>query len=171
MEQHCWRVEIEVTNLSSSEVIVDWNRDESAFQIGGRWENLGIAALMPYLGPSESRTFSVYVPQQAQACRLLMHYEHGPLWSKADQFLKDHGLYVPDRFFILGMKANKKLPGHFRCLDIEVKIPSASRALDEPEVPHNQTLETNRRHAIPLEVEREFGCAVYASSRLSGGGR
>jgi len=35
----------------------------------------------------------------------------------------------------------------------------------------NQTLETNRRHAIPLDAGWAFGCAVYASSCLSGGGR
>ena len=144
MEQHCWRVEIEVTNLSPSEIIVDWNRDESAFQIGGRWENLGTGALMPYLGPSESRTFSVYVPERAQACRLLMHYEQGPFWSKADQFLKDHGTYVPDKLFARGMKLNQKLPGHYRRLNIEVKIPTASSRLDETKAPRNHALQRLR---------------------------
>lgn len=94
---------------------------------------------MPYLGPSEARTFPVMIPQRAEACRVLMFYEHGPFWSKADQFFKDHGIYVPDKFFIPGMQLNKKLPGHFRCLDIEVMIPATSRKLDETEVPHNES--------------------------------
>jgi hypothetical protein len=122
MEAHCWCVKVEVTNLTPSEVIVDWNRDETAFEVAGQWESLGIAALMPHLGPHESRTFPLVIPQRAQACRLRMYYENGPLWSKADRFLRDHGIYVPDKFFIPGMKLNKKLPGHFRCLDIGVKI-------------------------------------------------
>jgi len=71
---------------------VDWNRDKSAFKMGDRWEDLGIGALMPYLPPNESRTFPVYVPQQAQACRLLMHYERSPLWSSVDGFLKGHNI-------------------------------------------------------------------------------
>ena len=121
--QDCWEVEIEVTNLTSDEVIVDWNRDRSAFQIGGRWEDLGIGALMPYLPPNESRTFPVYVPHQSQACRVLMHYEHGPLWSTVDDYFKSHNIYLSDGVMIPAMKFNKKLPGHFKELDIEVKLP------------------------------------------------
>jgi|SRR5882672_8161267 len=127
MEQQCCRVEIEVSNITPSEVIVDWNRDETSFQIAGRWENLGISALMPYLGPNESRAFPVYVPRQAQACRLLMHYEHGPLWSRADQFLQKHNINLPLNLFTLGMNLDKKLPGHYKRLSIEVEIPSAGK--------------------------------------------
>jgi hypothetical protein len=52
-----------------------------------------------------------------------MHYENGPLWSRVDQYLKNHGTYAPDKFFNPAIKLNKKLPGHFRRLNIEVKIP------------------------------------------------
>jgi len=77
MEPDCWRVDIEVTNQTSREVVVDWNRDETAFQADGRWDSLGISALMTYLGPSESRTFPLYLPKQAEAYRYLMYYKLG----------------------------------------------------------------------------------------------
>lgn len=121
--QDCWEVQIEVSNLTSDEVIVDWNRDRSAFQVSGRWEDLHIAALMPYLPPNGSRTFPVDVPQSSQACRLVMYYEHGPLWSTIDDYLRDHNVYLPDEVVIPAMKFNKRLPGHFKRLDIEVKLP------------------------------------------------
>jgi hypothetical protein len=144
--QECWEVQIEISNLTSDEVIVDWNRDQSAFQVGGHWEDLHIGALMPYLPPNESRTFPVDVPQNSQACRLQMYYEHGPLWSTIDGYFKDHDIYLSDGVVIPAMKVNKRLPGHFKRLDIEVKLPpntaleptgvgavsSASRSTSQP---------------------------------------
>jgi hypothetical protein len=141
MEEHCWCAYIEVTNLSSSEVIVDWNRDKSAFQVDGKWEDLGIAALMTYLGPNEAAQFQLTVPQRAQACRLLMHYERGPLWARADEFFKRRGVNVPDKYFIPAMTLNRKLPGHFRCLDIEVKLPARTSKIGETKGPHNFALQ------------------------------
>jgi hypothetical protein len=138
--QDCWCADIEVTNLTSSEVIVDWNQDKSAFQIDGHWEDLGIGALMPYLGPHEAATVPLIVPRRAQACRLLMHYEHGPLWSRADEFLKGRGVYLSDNYFIPAMRFNKKLPGHFRRLDIEVKLPARTSKAGETKGPHNFSL-------------------------------
>ena len=73
----CWRVDFEVTNSTGREVIVDWHRDESAFMVHGRWESLGISALMPYLEPHSSRTFSLYAPHEAEACRFSMYYKLG----------------------------------------------------------------------------------------------
>ena len=73
----CWRVDFEVSNTTGKQMIVDWNRDESAYLIDGRWEPLGISALMPYLEPHSSRTFPLFVPHQAQACRIVMHYKLG----------------------------------------------------------------------------------------------
>jgi hypothetical protein len=140
MEEHCWCAYIEVTNLTSSEIIVDWNRDKSAFQVDGKWEDLGIAALMTHLGPNEAAQFRLIVPQRAKAGRLLMHYEHGPLWSKADEFFKGRGVYVSDKYFIPAMQLNKKLPGHFRRLEIEVKLPGMTSKVDETEGPHNFSL-------------------------------
>jgi hypothetical protein len=161
--QECWRVDIEVSNTTSDEVIVDWNRDKSAFKMGDRWENLGIAALMPYLPPNESRTFPVYVPQQAQACRLLMHYERGPLWSSVDGFLKGRNIYLSDRLFSVGMKWNRKFPGHFKQLEIEVTLPP------------NQGAAANRRPAgqsdgsdnlsATLAADRAFPAAVAELDR------
>ena len=124
-EPHCWGAQVVVSNLTSSEVVVDWNRDETAFQIDGHWESLGISALMPYLGPNEARTVPLIFPQRAEACRFLMHYEHGPFMSKADQFLKRHRIYVPDKLFTLAMR----LTGHYKRLLIEVKVPAATRKL------------------------------------------
>jgi hypothetical protein len=135
--QECWRVDIEASNMTASEVIVDWHRDKTAFQIAGKWEDLGIEALMPYLEPNESRTFPVYVPQQAQACRLLMHYEHGPLWARADEFFRGRGVYLPDKYFMPAMMCNKRLPGHFRRLDIEVKLPARTSKAGETKGTHN----------------------------------
>src|SRR4051812_39858957 len=94
MEPHCWRVQIEVTNVTSSEVIVDWNRDKTAFQVAGQWEDLGLAAMMPSLGPNASRTFTLTMPHRAQACRIRMYYESSPLWSRVDEYLKNHGTYA-----------------------------------------------------------------------------
>jgi hypothetical protein len=121
--QDCWCVDIEVSNTTPDEVIVDWNRDKSAFQVGGQWQDLGIGALMPYLGPNESKTFPVYVPQQAQGLRLSMYYEQGPLWSTVDDFFRGHNINLPDALFIPAMNFNKRLPGHFKKLIIEVKLP------------------------------------------------
>jgi hypothetical protein len=120
--------------------MVDWNRDKSAFQIDGHWEDLGIAAMMPHLGPNEARTLRLIVPRRAQACRLLMHYEHDPLWSRTDEFFKGRGIYLPDKLFIPAIEFNKKLPGHFRRLDIEVKLPTETSETGEAEGPHNFTL-------------------------------
>ncbi len=127
MEPHCWSAQVVVSNLSSSEVIVDWRRDKTAFQVDGRWESLGIAALMPSLGPNESRTVSLIFPQRAQACRFLMHYELGPSWerwSRVDQFLKNHGLrMLPDKLL--------HISPHYRRLLIEVRVPDETRKLHE----------------------------------------
>ena len=127
MEPHCWGARVVVSNLSSSEVIVDWRRDETAFQVDGRWESLGISALMPSLGPNESRTVSLIFPQRAQACRFLMHYELGPSWerwSRVDQFLKKHGLsMLPDKLL--------HISPHYRRLLIEVRVPDETRKLHE----------------------------------------
>ena len=131
MEEHCWCAYVEVTNLTSGEIIVDWNRDKSEFQVDGHWEDLGIAALMPQLGPNEARTLRLIVPQRAQACRFLMHYEHNPLWSRADEFFKGRGVYVSDRYFIPAMNFNKNLPSHFRRLEIEVKLPASNSKVTE----------------------------------------
>lgn len=73
----CWRVDFEVCNRTEREMVVDWNRDESAFLVDGRWESLGISALMPYLAPRSTRTFSLYAPHRAQACRITMRYKLG----------------------------------------------------------------------------------------------
>jgi len=127
MEPHCWGAQVVVSNLSSSEVIVDWRRDETAFQVDGRWESLGISALLPQLGPNEARTVSLIFPQRAQACRFLMHYELGPSWerwTRFDQFLKNRGLRnMPDKLL-------QKSP-HYRRLLIEVRVPAETRKLDE----------------------------------------
>jgi hypothetical protein len=42
-------------------------------------------------------------------------------------------------------------------------------SVSEAETP-NQTLATNRRHAIPLEAGRKFERALYAQACVSGGG-
>jgi hypothetical protein len=144
MEPRCWRVEIEVTNLTSSEVIVDWNRDKTAFQVAGEWEDLGLAAMMPYLGPNASRTFSLTIPQRARACRIQMYYENGPIWSRVDKYLKNHGIYAPDKLFIPVMKLNKKMPGHFRRLDIEVTIPPNISGVAEIREVHNSCVQATK---------------------------
>jgi hypothetical protein len=130
-------VEIEVTNITPNEAIVDWHRDQATFQIAGRWDNLGISALMPYLGPNESRTFPLYVPRQAQACRLLMYYEHGPFWSRIDQFLQSHNTILPLNLLTLLMNFEQKIPGHYQQLVIEVKLP----AIDKANLPLGQLLQ------------------------------
>jgi hypothetical protein len=121
--QDCRRVDIEVTNITPDEVIVDWNRDKSSFQIDGRWRDLEVAALMPYLGPNESKSFPVYVPERAQRLRLSMYYEQGPLWSTTDEILRDHNINLPDFLLIPAMNMNKKLPGHFKKLVVDVELP------------------------------------------------
>ena len=127
MEPHCWEVVVVVSNLTSSEVVVDWHRDETAFQIDGQWEILGITALMPYLGPNEARGVGLIFPQRAQACRFLMHYELGPSWerwSRVDQFLKNHGLrMLPDKLL--------QISPHYRRLLIEVRVPDETRKRHE----------------------------------------
>ena len=127
MEPHCWGAQVVVSNLSSSEVIVDWRRDETAFQVDGQWESLGISALLTHLGPNEARTVPLVFPQRAQACRFLMHYELGPSWerwTRVDQFLKNHGLrMLPDKLL-------QKSP-HYRRLLIEVRVPAKTRKLYE----------------------------------------
>jgi hypothetical protein len=140
MESNCWRVDIEVTNLTSSEIIVDWNRDETAFKVAGRWENLSIGALMPHLDPTESQSFSIVIPRRAQACRLQMYYERGPLWYETDGFLRDHGIFVPDAIIIPCMKLNKKLPGHFKRLNIEVEMPTTTSEVDQANT-HNHWIQ------------------------------
>lgn len=127
IEPHCWCAQVVVSNRSSSEVIVDWRRDETAFQVDGQWEGLGISALMPSLGPNEVRTVSLIFPQRAQACRFLLHYELGPSWerwSRVDQFLKNHGLrMLPDKLL--------HISPHYRRLLIEVRVPDETRKLHE----------------------------------------
>jgi hypothetical protein len=127
MEPHCWGAQVVVSNLSSSEVIVDWRRDETAFQVDGQWESLGISALLTHLDPNEARTVSLIFPQRAQACRFLMHYELGPSWerwSRVDQFLKNHGLrMLPDKLL--------QISPHYRRLLIEVRVPDETRKRHE----------------------------------------
>ncbi len=144
-----------MSNITPDEVIVDWNRDKSSFQIDGRWRDLDVAALMPYLGPNESKTFPVYVPVQAQGLRLSMYYEQGPLWSTADEFLRSHNVNLPDSLFIPVMKLNKKLPGHFRELVIEVKLPP-SPAPKSPLMNHEQAVATH-----PAATFRADGQSQY----------
>ena len=138
--EDCWCADIEVTNLTSSLIIVDWIRDKSAFQVDGRWEDLGIGALMPTMRDYEATVFQLIVPRRAQACRLLIHYEHGPLWRTADDFLKVRGVMIWDNFLIPAMTLNLKLPGHFRRLDIEVKLPASSSKAGEANGPHKFSL-------------------------------
>jgi hypothetical protein len=47
----------------------------------------------------------------------------------------------------------------------------AVRRLREEKMTPNQTLETNRRPASPLDAGHQFGRAVYAQACISGGGR
>jgi hypothetical protein len=157
MEPHCWSVEIEVINLTSGEVIVDWNRDKTAFQVAGRWEDLGLSAMMPYLGPNASRTFSLAIPQRAQACRIRMYYENGPLWSTVDQYLKNHGICAPDKLFIPAMKLNQKLPGHFRRLDIQVQIPPKIFGFGEIRMAHNPCVQTTPDCALLFALAQVSG--------------
>jgi hypothetical protein len=88
------------------------------------------------LGPNESRTLSLWIPQRAHPFRLLMYYEHGPLWSKVDQFFKDHGINVPVKLLTLGWKVEERLPGHYKRLTIEVDIPPPTRKFDENNAAH-----------------------------------
>lgn len=125
LEPECWNVEVEVSNNVPDEVIVDWNRDQSAFKIEGQWQDLGTSALMPYVGPNDVKTFPIDIPRRAQACRVQMYYETGPLWSTIDTWLKDHEIYLPDAIMVPLMKLNKGMPGHFRRLTIEVELPRA----------------------------------------------
>lgn len=167
MESHCWRVDIEVSNLTSSEVIVNWNRDKTAFQVGGRWEDLGLSAMMPHLGPNDSRTFSLVIPQRAQACRVQMYYENGPLWFAADQFLKTHGIFASDKLFTPAIELNQKLPGHFKRLDIEVQIPPKLLRVREIGAVHNNSLMTNRRCQIRLGADLELRRGSHAPTLCS----
>jgi hypothetical protein len=75
--QDCWRVDIEVTNQTSRGIYFKWPRDETAFQLDGRWESLGISALIPYMPPYESRTFALFLPKRAEAYRYSMYYQLG----------------------------------------------------------------------------------------------
>ena len=136
-------------SLPSREVIVDWNRDKTAFQVEGRWDDLGLSAMMPYLGPNASRTFSLAIPQRAQSCRIRMYYENGPLWSTVDQYLKSHGIYAADNLFIPVIRFNQKLPGHFRSLDIQVQMPIKICGGDGIRVAHNES-----RQLTPVDHRR-----------------
>jgi len=77
IDPNCWCVDIEVTNQTTRGVAFDWNRDETAFQADGRWDSLHIGGLMNYLGPGESWTFPLYLPERAEAYRYLMYYKLG----------------------------------------------------------------------------------------------
>jgi len=77
MDPDCIRVDIEVTNQTSRGVYFKWPRDETAFQSDGRWESLGISALIPYMPPCESRTFALLLPKRAEAYRYSMYYQLG----------------------------------------------------------------------------------------------
>jgi hypothetical protein len=46
--------------------------------------------------------------QQIPRRRLLMHYEQGPLWPAADQFLRDRGIYAPLNLFTLCGKLEQR---------------------------------------------------------------
>lgn len=140
--QDCSCVEIEVSNVTPDEVIVDWNRDKSAYQVDGRWQDLRVAALMPYLGPSESKIFPVYVPQNARGLRLSMFYEQGPMWSAVDEYFKSHNFNVPDMIFIPAMNLNKRMPGHFKKLLIDVKLPPGP-APDSIPINHEEAVVTH----------------------------
>jgi hypothetical protein len=87
MEPNCLEAEICVTNLTSGDVIIDWNRDESEFEINGGWVKNDTIAGRAYIAPHESITFPVSVPQKTQAIHYRLHYEDGPLWSTINDFL------------------------------------------------------------------------------------
>ncbi len=78
MEPDCWRVDIEVTNQTTRDIYFDWRRDETAFQSDGRWDSLGISALVTsVLQAGDSWTFPLYLPKRAEAYRYLMYYQLG----------------------------------------------------------------------------------------------
>jgi hypothetical protein len=77
MDPDCWVVDIEVTNQTTRDVFVDWNRDESSYQADGRWESLDVKAVMTYCDAGDSRTFPLYLPHRAEAYRYLMYYKLG----------------------------------------------------------------------------------------------
>jgi len=131
-EQWRWIANIEVTNLTSSEVIFVGRADKTDVQIAGSWRDLGITSLLGgALGSHEARTITLFIPQRTQAFRTIIYYERDPLWSIVDTFLRGRGIYVSDRIFTFCRKAEGKLPGHFRRLVIDVKIPSTTRKFDE----------------------------------------
>jgi hypothetical protein len=127
--QSCWEVAVEATNLTSREVRVDWQKDETFFQVGGQWHSLRIQGLMTGLQPNQSRTFWLVVPRRAQACRYVIHYEHGPLWVKAYQWYI-HGP-LSSKLFTLFKQAEQRLPGHYKRLIIEVKVPPSAGSYHE----------------------------------------
>jgi hypothetical protein len=122
MEPNCLEAEICVTNLTSGDVIIDWNRDESEFEINGGWVKNDTIAGRAYIAPHESITFPVSVPQKTQAIHYRLHYEDGPLWSTINDFLQDHKIYLSDSVFGIIMKYDRKMPAHWKQLDIEVNL-------------------------------------------------
>jgi hypothetical protein len=108
----CWRVDFEVSNSTGKEMIVDWNRDESAFLVHGRWQNLGISALMPYLEPHSSGTFSLYAPHEAEACRFIMYYKLGSAARSYRQLVLESELHdlPPKRPFENSMRGRASVP-------------------------------------------------------------
>jgi hypothetical protein len=77
LDPDCWVVDIEVTNQTTRDVFVDWNRDESSFLTDGRWESLDVKDVMIHCYAGDSWTFPLYLPHRAEAYRYLMHYQLG----------------------------------------------------------------------------------------------
>ena len=127
MELNCLEVEICVTNLTSSEACIDWNRDESEFEINGIWVKNQEIAGRAYVGPNDSMTFPVFVPQKTQALHYRMHYEDNPVWSTTDEFLRGHNIYLSESVFETLMKYDRKMPAHWKQLDIEVRLPDLNK--------------------------------------------
>lgn len=127
-EQNCWGVELEVSNHSLYEVTVDWHRDRTAFKIGGQWQSLDIQGLVIQLAPHESKRFSLYVPQRAQACRMVIYYWHGArrgrIWSAPSSVpsLVNRMLFTFNSF---AAYLDARLPGHYKRLVMQVEIPAA----------------------------------------------
>jgi hypothetical protein len=122
MEPNCLEVKICVTNLTASDVCIDWNRDESEFKINGVWVKSDVTAGMAYIGPHDSVVFPTYVPRTTQAIRYKFNYEDSPLWSTANDFLLVHNLHFFDGRLDILMKYNRKIPAHWNQLNIEASL-------------------------------------------------
>ena len=122
MESNCLKVDICITNLTSSEACIDYARDESEFEINGIWVKNDTTAGRAYIAPHESIAFPVFVPQKTQALRYRLHFEDSPFWSTADGFLRSHKINLSDNTFGTLMKYDRKMPAHWKRLDIEVNL-------------------------------------------------